>query len=642
MGILKSRRVWISLIAVLIAFELIWVIGANWALGSEWVSAKINKKPEKLEVKWDEASTFIPGIIKLKGLSVRGQSKTQQWYVSLADGRAHVSLLAFATKTFKTHRFKGTAIDFRLRKRQLLDEEPLKTAEFAPEIPGLAVDEPSAPPKQKRKKNKKPWKIVLDDIHIDGVEQLAILAVRLAARGTIDADLSIELGGGPLSMKRVRMDLADAEFVVMGNEVMREVQLGIEARMDPFIPKEAKGLDVLKSLTGTITLSGNSTGAALLNTLLAKFDAVKVGSPGGQIDGVVEIDQGVLAPGTAFSFEADGGWVDVMDWRARGAFAFESKVEERSGEIESAVNVRLTDVVLTGQQGGAPLLTGANLVLEAAAGALDVSGGVEGLSSSLDSLLLDLNDALVADITRFPIPAVDDFTLDRGEILVESHALLTRDNGGKASITVQGEGIDASYGEVAIKGNLLLDLQAETDDISDRRFEFNNSSFKVDMVTIEDGKKTDTGWYFHLDMPDGWLRLKEPGEIVASADLKMKDTRPLIAILGQERSIFNRLKGILNFKDVEGEADLEIAANRMEIEDFNIDSEGLKLKANLQIIDKKAKGIFYTKFHGIPFALDMRGEKKNLQLRKPLQWYEAQTVPWAGHGGEPQKSPPAQ
>jgi hypothetical protein len=641
MGILKSRRVWISLIAVLIAFELIWVIGANWALGSEWVSAKINKKPEKLEVKWDEASTFIPGIIKLKGLSVRGQSKTQQWYVSLADGRAHISLLSFATKTFKTHSFKGTAIDFRLRKRQLPDSAPLKTAAFAPEIPGLAVDDPPAPPKKKKNK-KNPWKIVLDDIHIDGVEQLAILAVRLSAQGTIDADMSLELGGGPLSMKRVRMNLTEAQFVAMGIEVLQQVQLGIEARMEPFVPREVKGLDVLKTLKGTIRLSGTSKGATLVNTLLAKFDAVNVGSPGGQIDGVVEIDQGVLAPGTAFSFEADGGWVDVMDWRAQGAFAFESKVEERSGEIESAVNVRLTDVVLTGQQGGAPLLTGANLVLEAAAGALDVSGGVEGLSSSLDSLLLDLNDALVADITRFPIPAVDDFTLDRGEILVESHALLTRDNGGKASITVQGEGIDASYGEVAIKGNLLLDLQAETDDISDRRFEFNNSSFKVDMVTIEDGKKTDTGWYFHLDMPHGWLRLKEPGEIVASADLKMKDTRPLIAILGQERSIFNRLKGILNFKDVEGEADLEIAANRMEIEDFNIDSEGLKLKANLQIIDKKAKGIFYTKFHGIPFALDMRGEKKNLQLRKPLQWYEAQTVPWAGHGGEPQKSPPAQ
>jgi hypothetical protein len=110
----------------------------------------------------------------------------------------------------------------------------------------------------------------------------------------------------------------------------------------------------------------------------------------------------------------------------------------------------------------------------------------------------------------------------------------------------------------------------------------------------------------------------------------MKDTRPLIAILGQEKKIFNRLKGILNFEDLEAEADIEVAANRLEIEDFNIDSEGLKLKANLQIQNKKPVGILYTKFHGIPFAVDMRGGKTDLRLSKPLQWYEEQTVPWAG------------
>ena len=640
MGILRSRKFWITLVVLLVAFELIWVIGANWALGSEWVIGKINKKPEKLEVKWDEASTVIPGIISLEGLSVRGQSKKQQWYVHLANGRAHISLISFATKTFKTHSFKGTAIDFRLRKRQLPGEELLKTAEFAPEIPGLALDEPPAPPNKKKKKKKNPWKIVLSDVHIDGVEQLAILAMRLAAQGTIDADMSIELGGGALSMKRVRMNLTDAEFKVMGDSVMQAMQLGINARMEPFLPKEAKGLDVLKSLTGTITLSGQSKGAALLNTLLAKIEAVEVGSPGGQLDGVVEIQNGVLSPGTTLSFAADGGWVDVMDWRSKGLFELESNVEQKEGDVATTVRVSLTDVVLTGEESEDPLLAGADLILKAAAGALDVSGGVEGLSSSLEAIALDLNNARVADITRFPIPAVDDFSLDAGEILVESHAVLTRDNGGEAKIKVHGEGIDASYGEVAIKGNILLDLNARTDDVSDGRFEFSNSGFKVDMVTIEDGKKTDKDWYFHLDMTEGWLKLKDPGEIVASAELKMKDTRPLIAILGQEKKIFNKLKGILNFKDVEGEADLEIAANRLEIEDFNIDSEGLKLKANLQIIDKKSSGILYTKFHGIPIAIDMRGEKNDLQLRKPLQWYEEQTVPWAGQEGSAAAPPP--
>ncbi len=636
MGILRSRKFWISVIVVVVGIELIWFFGANWALGSEWVTAKINNKPEKMQVQWDEARTLIPGIIHLEGLSVRGQSRKQQWYVELTGGRVHMSLLALATKTFKTYSFDGSGLDFRLRKRQLPEDPPLKTAEFAPEIPGLAVDEPPFPPKQQKKKEKSPWKIVLHDVHIDEFEQLWILAMRLTAQGSIDADMSIELGGGALSMKRVRMDLTEAEFLTMGNPVIQELQLGIDARMEPFLPKDAKGLDILKSLTGTVNLSGTSRGAALINSLLANIEAVEVDSSGGQIDSSIQIEQGILAPGTEMTFSAEGGWVDMMDWRATGQLLVQSKVEQAEEGVATRVAVTLSDVAVADREVPEPLLAGAELELHADAGELDISGGVEGLASSLEAISLDLTNAHVADITRFPIPAVDDFTLDSGEVLVETHATLTRENGGEATIDVHGKGIDASYGEVAMKGDLSLDLNVATDDVRDQRFDFTDSGLKIDMVSFEDGKKSDTNWYFHLDMTEGWLHLKDPGEIFCSAEIRMKDTRPLIAILGQEKKIFDRLKGILNFEDLEAEADLEVAANRLEIENFDIDSEGLKLKANLQIQDKKAKGILYTKFHGIPFALDMRGEKNDFRLRKPLQWYEEQTVPWAGPPSAPQ------
>ena len=634
MGMLRSRKFWILVIVVVVGIELVWFFGANWALGSEWVTGKINNKPEKMQVQWDKARTLVPGIIHLEGLSIRGQSRKQQWYVELTGGRVHMSLLALATKTFKTYSFDGSGLDFRLRKRQLPEDPPLKSAEFAPEIPGLAVDEPPFPPKQKKKK-KSPWKIVLHDVHIDDIEQLWILAMQLTARGSIDADMEIELGGGALSMKRVRMDLTDAEFIAMGNPVMQEMEIGIDARMEPFVPKEAKGLDILKSLTGSVNVSGTSKGAALINSLLANVEAVEVGSSGGQLDSSIQIEKGVLAPGTEMAFSADGGWVDMLDWRATGQLAVQSQVEQAEDGVSTKVAVTLSNVALADREGTEPLLAGADLKLHANAGELDISGGADGLASSLEAISLDLTNAHVADVTRFPIPAVDDFTLDSGEVLVDTHAVLTRENGGEATIDVHGKGIDASYGEVAIKGDLSLDLNVATNDVRDRRFDFTDSGLKIDMVTIEDGKKTDTNWYFHLDMSEGWLHLKDPGEIVCSAEIRMKDTRPLIAILGQEKKIFKRLKGILDFEDLEAEADIEIAANAMEIENFDIDSEGLKLKANLQVRDKKSSGIVYTKFHGIPFALDLRGGKTDFVLRKPLQWYEKQTVPWAGRQAPP-------
>ncbi len=244
--------------------------------------------------------------------------------------------------------------------------------------------------------------------------------------------------------------------------------------------------------------------------------------------------------------------------------------------------VTLSDVAVADREVPEPLLAGADLELHADAGELDISGGVEGLASSLEAISLDLTNAHVADITRFPIPAVDDFTLDSGEVLVETHATLTRENGGEATIDVHGKGIDASYGEVAMKGDLSLDLNVATDDVRDRRFDFTDSGLKIDMVSIEDGKKSDTNWYFHLDMTEGWLHLKDPGEIFCSAEIRMKDTRPLIAILGQEKKIFNRLKGILNFEDLEAEADLEVAANRTGDREFRHRQRGPQAQGESQ------------------------------------------------------------
>ncbi|NHZ73772.1 MAG: hypothetical protein GWP16_04815, partial [Nitrospirae bacterium] len=380
MGILRSRKLWIGLVVLVVGIELVWVIGANWALSSEWVTAKINNKPEKMQVEWDSARTLIPGIINLEGLTIRGQTRKQQWYVELAGGRVHMSLLALAAKTFKTYSFDGSGLDFRLRKRQLPGDPPLKAADFAPEIPGLAVDEPPFPPKKKKKRKKNPWKIVLHDIHIDEFEQLWILAMRLAAEGSIDADMSIELGGGALSMKRVRMNLTDAEFIAMGKPLMQEMQLGIDARMDPFLPKEAKGFEISKSLSGSVSMSGKARGAGLINSLLANIEAVEVDSPGGQVDSVIQIEQGVLTPGTEMSFISEGGWVDMMDWRATGLLEIQTKVEQAEDGVSTKVALTLTDVALTDREGTEPLLAGADLELKADAGQLDISGGVQELA----------------------------------------------------------------------------------------------------------------------------------------------------------------------------------------------------------------------------------------------------------------------
>ena len=118
------RRLLKIVIVLLIVIELIWVIGANWALSSDFIAGLINKKPHKLLVEWESGSTFIPGLVTVEGLSVIGQSKKQQYAVNMDRARVRLSLLAFASRTFKTYSVNGTGVDFRLRKRPQPDQPP--------------------------------------------------------------------------------------------------------------------------------------------------------------------------------------------------------------------------------------------------------------------------------------------------------------------------------------------------------------------------------------------------------------------------------------------------------------------------------------------------------------------------------------
>ena len=624
------RRLLKIVIILLIAIELIWVIGANWALRSDMISGLINKKPHKLLVEWDGGSTFIPGLVTVEGLTVIGQSKKQQYAVEMERARVRLSLLAFANKTFKTYSVDGTGIDFRLRKRPLPDQPPGPAAEFSPEIEVSAGEDPPVDVAKKAKKaEKKPWKLSLGGIHLRGDHRIWVLAYRLTGGGTIRAKMSVELRGGDLAVQRARINLADAEIWARGNTTMQDLDLDIDARLEPFSPKGIKGFEVAGSMSGSVGLKGRVTGSQLFNSLLGDFDAVRLDSPGSDLDGVLHIAQGRWVEPSKMILGADDGWIDILDWRAGGPAAFNIGVAGSGEETKTEVSFVYRDVAVTNRKVSQPLLDQASLELHALAGEIDASLGIEGMRSALQKIQFDLKEARVSDITQFPLPPMRGLALEGGSVVVNSHAELTRGTS-VATLDVSGTGLQASGEDSTVTGDLTIDLDMTTDDLKDREFDFSNSSFQLNNVAITAGEERVEDWYLHVDLTSGKLRLAEPGSIYTSVEMRMKDTRPIIAAFGQQKKIIEKLSGMLTFEDVNGEANLEMGAKTFEVEDVGIATEGLQIMANMRIGGNQTEGILYTKFHGLPIAVDMRGGSTNIVIIKPKSWYEKQEVPWQG------------
>ncbi len=652
----RSFLLWV--VGGLVVLELIWFLGANWALGSDLVIGAINKKPEKLEVLWGSAKTYVPGVIHLEDLSVRGTSKKQQWQVELDRVRVHMALVSLAFKTFKTYDVQGEGLDFALSKK----ERPRDGEMAAPDsttsadledgdvkdlavTPDTTAADATPPPEDeistvqqvevKKKKSKRPWRIVLRNIHIDGAEKIAVLGYGVSGEGTIEANLALELKGGPLSLDRTKIHLQNAEFRAQGQQAAHDLTLDLDIALAPFVPKKVKGFEVLGSMSGRVAIKGQTNGAGLINQFLSRFKGFEVGSPGGFMDADLRFDQGVLIPESRFKLEAPEGWIRLVDWRVNTALEVGIAVDSTADD-GTKLSLSVEDVEVVFEDAEQPALEGANLALLATSPGIDFSEGMENLGDAFDTISVDLTNAVVADITRFPIPSIEDFSLDHGRIVVESNVRSTPELT-EGKVNIAGQGIDASLGDVGLVGDLEIDINIESSDPEGREFSLEESVINIDNVTMTRGEKKakEKDWYAHIKLIDGRLHLSKPGEMAANIEIGMRDTRPIIAVFSQDKSVMKFFKGILNFKDLRGTAKMEMAANTTEIGDLDISSDGLQLKANMRVGQGESSGIMWVKFHGINIGIDMRGDKTDVRFKKPLKWYEEQTASWNGMVVEP-------
>jgi len=197
-------------------------------------------------------------------------------------------------------------------------------------------------------------------------------------------------------------------------------------------------------------------------------------------------------------------------------------------------------------------------------------------------------------------------------------------------------------GEVGLVGDMDISINVESKNPGERNFDILESWVKFDNVTMTKGdkeaKEKDKDWYAHIVLKDGHMQIPRPGDLSANVEIALRDTRPIITIFSQDKSVLKFFKGMLNFKDLTGVAQLDLSPEASAIRNLDINSEGLKLKANIRSTGEQREGLMWVKFHGINIGLDMRGEKTDVRLKKPLQWYEEQMSTWGAAEAQPEEA----
>ncbi len=247
-------------------------------------------------------------------LWVVNQGRGDQLQLVLDELQATLDPFALLDRTVRVTSVAARGAEFRLRKRpKTLAEAKAREGVVAP-IEGVPFEPYPGPPEGPEKK-KPGWTVAFDEAHVRDVRELWINDVRV--RG--EADVAARVTVGPGRDRRISIESADARFqdttlAIKGNSLLRDLDLRVEGRMDPFFTKQTRGKALLPLVTADVHLSG---------------------------DLLVPDVNGLLRP---------GGGLDLRSGRAR----VEGHLEARGGEEEGRGSLELAaaDLVVVNQGRG--------------------------------------------------------------------------------------------------------------------------------------------------------------------------------------------------------------------------------------------------------------------------------------------------
>jgi hypothetical protein len=178
--------------------------------------------------------------------------------------------------------------------------------------------------------------------------------------------------------------------------------------------------------------------------------------------------------------------------------------------------------------------------------------------------------------------------------------------------------------EQDLTGELAVDITLAGGVPEKMAFDISGSSLVLEGVRVAGEEKTfeDAGWRARFDLRKGRAVLKKPTQIEVEAAVVMKDTRPVVAVMANQRGKFGWIEKILTVEDVEGEAKMSIAPDRILIPYAFCGSDDIDVGAKGLITPESREGVFYARWKKLHGILKVRDGNRNFDILNAREKFE--------------------
>jgi hypothetical protein len=298
---LGKRILWIG--ATLLALEIFYVVAGNLFLRFGLLPL-VNMAPETVEMGYDTAFTWLPGVARVHNYRIRSQDRNIQWTMEVEDADLTVDLPALLQKTFRATRVRATGVAFRLR--QKLDTAgaaepraralpPLQGFEDPPLLPVGPAEAPLTDD------NYNLWTVSLDDVDATAreiwVDETRLVGPTRARGGFFLKPMRL-IQIGPTTV-----DIAGGEIWLGEYAAAKPIDAHIEAIVGA-IDINGPFEDAVRAISLRAQLEAHTPGIELVRLYLGEASALRVEDGSGSLRGDVRIEHGRLMPKTQVAFES--------------------------------------------------------------------------------------------------------------------------------------------------------------------------------------------------------------------------------------------------------------------------------------------------------------------------------------------------
>ena len=242
--------------------------------------------------------------------------------------------------------------------------------------------------------------------------------------------------------------------------------------------------------------------------------------------------------------------------------------------------------------------------------------GFDGPAEELE-LHLQIPSAKVTDMSVFNRYFPDESPLQilQGNADLTADINLERESAG-GFVKLNTRNLQGAVDEQQISADLGVDIKLSDGVPKNLDFDISGSSILLDQVKVTGMQEgfDQPDWNIRFDLRKGRAVWKKPIRVQVEADIEMKDSRPIVAMLANQREKHGWLEKMLTIEDIKGEAFMNMQQEQILIPYAFVASDKIDVGAKGIIDARTREGMFFARFKKLKGLLKIRDGKRNFDI----------------------------